>query len=81
MQPLSYAAFCALVADVLQLDAAQLTPETHFVNDLGVDSIRLLEILLRMDQMGIAISPELAWRIQTVGDAYRYYLAQVEATP
>jgi acyl carrier protein len=37
----------------------------------------MLQVLLRMEQMGFKLSLESVWRIQTVGDAYRYYQEQV----
>lgn len=72
-EPLSFAAFQAMIADLLGVEAARLKPEAYFITDIGVDSIRLVEILLRLEEMGLPVSPDLAWRIQTVGDAYAYY--------
>jgi acyl carrier protein len=42
-----------------------------------VDSLRLADILLRLEELGVEVSPDLAWEVQTVGDAYRVYQAQV----
>ena len=77
--PLDFSQFQSLVAEILLVDAAQVQPEAYFVTDLGVDSIRLVEVLLRLEGMGLELSPELAWRIQTVGDAYRYYQEQAQS--
>ena len=77
LEPLSFDAFQAMLADLLKVDVAQLTPEAYFITDLGVDSIRMLKMLLRLEEMGIELSLELAWQIQTVGDAYRHYQEQV----
>ena len=76
LEPLSFEAFQAMLADLLNVDVAQVTPEAYFITDLGLDSIRMLEILLCLEEMGVELSLELAWRIQTVGDAYRYYQQQ-----
>jgi acyl carrier protein len=62
-----------MVAEVLDVDAARLTPDTYFITDLGVDSLRLADILLRLEELGVEVSPDLAWEVQTVGDAYRIY--------
>jgi len=70
---LSFEEFQAMLADLLNVDAARVQPEAYFITDLGVDSLRLVEILLRLEEMGIEISPDLAWQFQTVEDAYRYY--------
>jgi len=76
LEPLSFEDFQAVLADLLNVDVAQLAPEAYFITDLGVDSIRMLEVLLRLEEMGVELSLELAWRIQTVGDAYCYYQQQ-----
>jgi len=76
LEPLSFKAFQAMLADLLNVDVAQVTPEAYFITDLGVDSMRMLEILLCLEEMGVELSLELAWRIQTVGDAYHYYQQQ-----
>lgn len=75
-EPLSFEAFQAMVAELLDVDAARLTPDVYFITDLGVDSLRLADILLRLEELGVEVSPDLAWQAQTVGDAYRVYQAQ-----
>jgi acyl carrier protein len=76
LEPLSFEDFRAMLADLLNVDLVQLTPEAYFITDLGVDSIRMVQMLLRLEEMGIELSLELAWQIQTVGDAYHYYQQQ-----
>lgn len=39
-----------LVADVLDLDVAEVTDEAHFVDDLDVDSLMALEITVRLEK-------------------------------
>ena len=77
LEPLSFEAFQAMLADLLKVDVTQVTPEAYFITDLGVDSIRMVQMLLRLEELGIELSLESAWRIQTVGDAYRYYQQQI----
>ncbi len=49
---------------------AQLEEHLRFVEDLGVNSARLVDIVLDIeDKFGISISDELADKISTVGDA------------
>ena len=78
-EPLSFEDFQALVAEILQIEAGRVTPEAYFVTDLGVDSVRLVEIFVRLENLGLELSPDLAWRIQNVGDAYRCYQEQAGA--
>ena len=77
---LSWEAFRQRVAEVLQIDLARVEPDAYFITDLGVDSIRLVEVLLTLEQMGVEVSLDGAWRIDTVGSAYRYYREQVAGT-
>jgi acyl carrier protein len=71
--PITFVEFQHMLADVLQMDENQLTPEASFVNDLMVDSIKLVELMLGLEENGINIPMEAAWDVQTVGDAYRVY--------
>ncbi len=71
--PLSFDEFQHMLADVLQMEESKLVPEASFVNDLMVDSIKLVELMLGLEENGINIPMEAAWDVQTVGDAYRVY--------
>ena len=70
---LSFAEFQATLAELLGLRAEQLRPEASFVADLGVDSLRMVGVLLRLQEIGLDLPPELAWQMHTVDDAYRFY--------
>ncbi len=76
LERLSFPAFQAMLAELLDVDVARLTPDAYFITDLGVDSLRLADILLRLEELGVEVSPDLAWEVQTMGDAYRVYEEQ-----
>ena len=76
LQPLTFDEFRQMVADLIKVDVERVTPDAYLITELGVDSVRLVELLLRLEKMGIEIFPELAYQIQTVGDAYQYYQTQ-----
>jgi acyl carrier protein len=76
IQPLTFEEFQSLMADVLHVEVGQVQPEAYFVSDLGIDSVRLVEVMLRLETLGLELSPDLVWRIQTVGDAYQYLQEQ-----
>jgi acyl carrier protein len=78
MPVLTFEAFQAMLSELLNVEASRITPEAYLVTDLGLDSIRLVELLLRLEALGVELSPELAWRIQTVADAYHYYQEQAD---
>ncbi len=71
--PISFEEFRLLIAEELQVEWSRVTPEASFVQDLLADSIKLVELLLRMEEEGINIPLEEAWDMETVGDAYRLY--------
>jgi acyl carrier protein len=70
--------FRRIVAEELDVDESKIAPETSFTKDLLADSIQLVEMMLRMEEMGISIPSESAWRVRTVGDAYRFYAESTE---
>ena len=68
LEPLSFEAFQAMLADLLNVDVAQLTPEAYFITDLGVDSIRMIEALLRLEEMGVTATRDqmmdMLWKVK-----------------
>lgn len=76
---LSFEEFRRLVAQELQIEESRVVPEASFVQDLRVDSLRLVEMFLRLEEAGLSIPLEEAWDVETVGDAYRLYLQQFES--
>lgn len=59
------------IAEVLDLDKDKLTADSKFVDDLGADSLDVLEIIMGIeDEFGIEIPTDQAESIVTVGDAY-----------
>ncbi|EMR56933.1 acyl carrier protein [Helicobacter pylori UMB_G1] len=68
----------AVIAEQLNIDASQVTPEAKFVKDLGVDSLDILELIMALEErFGIEISDEQAEKIVNVGDVMRYIEKQL----
>lgn len=62
-----------LIVDQLGVDAQKVTPEASFIEDLGADSIDIVELIMSLEEeFGITISDEDAQKIRTVGDAVKY---------
>ena len=78
--PITFEEFQHMLADVLQIDEEKVVPDASFVNDLMVDSIKLVELMLGLEENGINIPMEAAWDVQTVGDAYRVYKESLAST-
>jgi acyl carrier protein len=62
-----------LVAQQLDVDAAQVTMEARFLDDLGADSLDLVELVMAIEEeFDVEIPDEEAEKIVTVGDAVAY---------
>ena len=78
MDTISFDEFRRLVAKQLHLDEASVTSEASFVDDLLADSIQLVEMMLHLEEQGIAIPLDAAWDVRTVGQAYDLYRQQAQ---
>ncbi|EJC00363.1 acyl carrier protein [Helicobacter pylori] len=68
----------AVIAEQLEIDVSQVTPEAKFVKDLGADSLDVVELVMALEErFGIEISDEQAEKIVNVGDAMRYIEKQL----
>ena len=69
-----------IVAEELSVDAGVVTPQARFVEDLGADSLDVVELVMRFEEeFEIEIPDEDAEKITTVGDAVDYIEKKAEA--
>jgi acyl carrier protein len=62
-----------IIAEKLSVDLSEVKPEASFVDDLGADSLDLVELIMSMEEeFGVEISDEDAEKIVTVKDAISY---------
>lgn len=62
-----------MVASQLGKSEDEITPESSFIEDLGADSLDLVELIMSMeDEFGLEISDEDAESIITVQDAINF---------
>lgn len=62
-----------IVSEQLGVSADQITMQTSFVNDLGADSLDIVELVMEFeDEFDINIPDEDAEKIQNVGEAVKY---------
>ena len=62
-----------IIVSKLGVDAAQVTPEASFTNDLGADSLDTVELVMEFEKaFNIQIPDEDAEKITTVGEAVKY---------
>jgi acyl carrier protein len=68
-----------IVAEQLGKDANEVTNEASFIDDLGADSLDIVELVMAMeDEFGIEIPDEEAEKIKTVKDVIEYIKANTK---
>lgn len=68
------------IAKNLVVDANDLRPEASFINDLGADSLAIVELVLALEEeFELDIPDEDTERIRTVQDAVDYINSRVSA--
>jgi acyl carrier protein len=62
-----------IIVEQLGVDAAEVVPEASFIDDLGADSLDIVELIMALeDVFEIEIPDEDAEKITTVQDAIEY---------
>jgi acyl carrier protein len=68
-----------IVAQQLDVDIAEVKEEAQFIEDLGADSLAIVELVLAFEeQFEIDIPDEDTEKIATVGDAITYIKAHIK---
>ncbi|MDO7787177.1 acyl carrier protein [Desulforamulus aquiferis] len=63
----------AIIVDQLSVDEADVSLEASFVDDLGADSLDIVELVMALEEeFGLEIPDEEAEKIRTVGDAVKF---------
>ena len=67
-----------LVAEQLGVDSSELKPDANIVEDLGADSLDVVEMVMAIEEaFDIEIADEDAEAMRTVGDVEAYVAAQL----
>ena len=62
-----------IIVDRLGVDESEVTPEASFKDDLGADSLDIVELVMELeDEFDLEISDEDAEKITTVGEVIAY---------
>ena len=70
-----------IVVEQLSVDEAEVTPTAHFIDDLGADSLDIVELVMAFEEaFEIEIPDEDAEKIATVKDAIDYIQSHVKSS-
>jgi acyl carrier protein len=70
----------SIIVEQLGVDVDQVTPEASFTDDLGADSLDVVELVMAFEEeFGIEIPDEDAEKISKVQDAIQYIEEQAKA--
>jgi len=62
-----------IVSEQLGVNKDQINDDTHFVNDIGADSLDTVELVMELEEeFDITIPDDAAEKIQTVGEAIEF---------
>ncbi len=62
-----------IIAEQLQVEESDVTLESSFIEDLGADSLDIVELVMALEEeFDIVIPDEDAEKIRTVGEAVNY---------
>ena len=69
----------SIIVEQLGVDEEEVKPEAHFVDDLGADSLDVVELVMAIEEeFAIEVPDEDAENIRTLGDITSYIEARVE---
>lgn len=67
-----------IITDRLDVEEDQIVPEASFVEDLGADSLDIVELIMGIEEeFDIEIPDEDAEKLTSVGEAMNYTLSKI----
>ena len=69
-----------IVVEHLGVEAEKVTEEASFIDDLGADSLDIVELVMAFEEeFGVEIPDDAAEKIATVGDAINFLSSKASA--
>lgn len=63
----------SIISEQLGVDESQITSESNFVEDLGADSLDVVELVMSIEEeFSVTIPDDVAEKMKTVGDVVSY---------
>ena len=67
-----------MIAEKLSVEPGDIKTDSHFIDDLGADSLDVVELVMAFEEeFGVEIPDEAAEKIATVKDANEFLKSQV----
>lgn len=62
-----------LVSDATKVDTSNISANTNFVDDLNLDSLDMVELMMKMeDEFGVEIPEDETENLKSIGDVVNY---------
>ena len=62
-----------IIVEKLGVEESSIKPESHFINDLGADSLDTVELIMELEKaFDIKIEDSEAEKLTTVGETYKF---------
>ena len=70
--------FGEMIAQQLGVDQGLIMPETSLLDDLGIDSLSLVNVIIKLERKyNIRIEMDTVWKIKNIGEAYDIFIQKV----
>ncbi len=70
-----------IIVDQLNVDADEVTNEASFMEDLGADSLDIVELIMALEEeFNMDVPDEEAEKLKTVGDAINFIKTHANVT-
>jgi acyl carrier protein len=62
-----------IVSDATKVEAANIKPETNFIDDLNLDSLDMVEMMMKMEEeFGVEIPEDKTEDLKTISDVTNF---------
>jgi acyl carrier protein len=66
-----------LVCEATKIDSSNVSKDTNFIDDLNLDSLDMVELMMKMeDEFGVEIPEDEAENLKTINDVVEYLKAK-----
>lgn len=75
---MTFPSFVEYVSEGLELEPEEVVPSARLIDDLGLDSFDLVELLTLVEELGVRFPDDVAVGLETVQDVYNEYVSRAQ---